>query len=622
MALTQAEQQELNALRQEMGYGPLGEPLSGVTTPEFSPEQARKTAMEVGVETLPMLGSLAATLIPGVGALSIPLRMGLSGGGAALGTAGKQAIETFGLNKPVDAARMALEYPKEFLMGAGAEGLGQVIGRGISKGATALRESPLGTRLFGPALSQADELAARQEVQRLLQRQGTTLGIQEAAPESTLFKITERVSRIGPTKAASVKDIEMRNALSNEVSAIADDLTNNVLSREETGMGLVSAQTQGRSALYKNYGENLGTLMDKEGAAPVSMVSVNNVGASAIKQAKEKLTEGASASSLLGSSGYKEAQDLLALNPNLTFKQANEVRSTLLEKQRELEKGTVGYNLVNKAVTEINKAMDAAAEATSPTLKESYKALTSGYKQAITELDPKLLATAANKYPEKIADNIISSGNVSAWKETQIMLNRAKALGVDTSGLAENIQRAYLEKTFAEGGLTNIANKLKDKATAEQFKAILPEAVQNRAKVIAKAGEMLSQRGKSIDLATAATLSSVLGASAGNVYSGDTVGAGYGAVAGLASLVVAPKIAAKIAYSSAATNKLLQASTAAGKGNATAAALKLGEMYREIKVSPQELQQLQAGPQQQQVPLTPQEQQELEALRRELGGQQ
>lgn len=621
MALTQAEQQELNALRQEMGYGPLGEPLAGTSTPEYSPEQTRKTALEVGAETLPMFGSIAATLIPGVGQLSLPLRMGLSGGGAALGTAGKQAIETFGLNKPVDAARMALEYPKEFLLGAGAEGIGQLVGRGISKGATALRESPMGTRLFGPAISQADELAARQEVQRLLQRQGTTLGIQEAAPESTLFKVTERVSRIGPTKAASAKDIEMKTALSNEVSALADELASTVLSREELGMGLTAAQKQGRSKLYEDYGTNLGNLMDKEGSTPVSMVSINNVGATAIKQAQEKLTEGASASSLMGASGYKEAQDLLAIKPDLTFQQANEVRSKLLEKQRELEKGTVGYNIVNKAVGEITKAMDAAAEAASPTLKDSYKALNSSYKQAITELDPKLLATAANKYPEKIADNIISSGNVSSWKETQMMLNRAKALGVDTTGLAENIQRAYLEKTFADGGLTNIANKLKDKATAEQFKTILPEAVQNRAKVIAKAGEMLSQRGKSIDLATAATLSSVLGASAGNVYSGDSMGAGYGAVAGLASLVIAPKIAAKIAYSSTATNKLLQASTAASKGNATAAALKLGEMYREIKVSPQELQQLQAGPQQQSVQLSPQEQQELESLRKEMGGQ-
>jgi hypothetical protein len=620
MALTQAEQQELNALRQEMGYGPLGEPLAGTTTPEYSPDQTRKTALEIGAESLPMLGSLAATLIPGVGPMTLPARMGLSGAGAALGTAGKQAIETFGLNKPVDATRMALEYPKEFLLGAGAEGLGQVVGRGISKGATALRESPLGTRLFGPSISQADELAARQEVQRLLQRQGTTLGIQEAAPESTLFKVTERVSRIGPTKAASAKDIEMKNALSNEVSSLADELATNVLSREELGANLVSAQKQGRTKLYEDYGNNLSTLMDKEGAAPVSMVSVNNIGASAIKQAQEKLTEGSSAASLMGASGYKEAQDLLALKPDLTFKQANEVRSKLLEKQRELEKGTVGYNIVNRAVSEINTAMDAAAEAVSPTLKESYKALNSGYKQAINELDPKLLATAANKYPEKIADSIISSGNVSSWKETQMMLNRAKSLGVDTTGLAENIQRAYLEKTFADGGLTNISNKLKDKATAEQFKAILPEAVQNRAKVIAKAGEMLSQRGKSIDLATAATLSSVLGASAGNVYSGDSMGAGYGAVAGLASLVIAPKIAAKIAYSSVATNKLLQASTAASKGNATAAALKLGEMYREIKVSPQEIQQLQAGPQQA-VPLSAQEQQELEALRKELGGQ-
>lgn len=620
MALTQAEQQELNDLRQEMGYGPLGEPLAGTTTPEYSPEQTRKTALEIGAESLPMLGSMAATMVPGVGQLTLPMRMALSAGGAGLGTAGKQAIETFGLNKPVDAARMALEYPKEMLLGAGAEGLGQLIGRGVSKGATALRESPLGTRLFGPVVSEAEELAARQEVQRMLQRQGTTLGLQEAAPSSTLFKVTERVSRIGPTKAASAKDIEMKNALSNEVSALADELTTSVLSREELGANLVSAQKQGRTALYKDYGDNLSTLMDKEGATPVSMSSVNNVGLSAIKQAEEKLKEGASASSLMGASGYKEAQDLLALKPNLTFQQANEVRSKLLEKQRELEKGTVGYNIVNKAVSEISNAMDMAAEAASPTLKESYKALNSGYKQAINELDPKLLATAATKYPEKIADSLITSGNVSAWKETQMMLNRAKALGVDTTGLSENIQRAYLEKTFADGGLTNIANKLKDKATAEQFKTILPEAVQNRAKVIAKAGDMLSQRGKSIDLATAATLSGVLGAGVGQVYGGESGGAGYGAITGLASLVIAPKIAAKIAYSSSATNKMLQASANAGKGNFAAAALKLGEMYREIKVSPQELQQLQAGPQQPSQ-LSPTEQQELEALRKEMGGQ-
>lgn len=620
MALTQAEQQELNDLRQEMGYGPLGEPLAGTTTPEYSPEQTRKTALEIGAESLPMLGSMVATMIPGVGPLTLPMRMALSAGGAGLGTAGKQAIETLGLNKPWSMRQVASEYPKEMLLGAGAEGLGQVIGRGVSKGATALRESPLGVRLFGPVVSEAEELAARQEVQRMLQRQGTTLGLQEAAPSSTLFKVTERVSRIGPTKAASAKDIEMKNALSNEVSALADELTTNVLSREELGANLVAAQKQGRSALYKDYGDNLSTLMDKEGATPVSMASVNNVGLSAIKQAQEKLKEGASASSLMGASGYKEAQDLLALKPNLTFQQANEVRSKLLEKQRELEKGTVGYNIVSKAVSEISNAMDLAAEAASPTLKESYKALNSGYKQAISELDPKILATAATKYPEKIADSLITSGNVSAWKETQMMLNRAKALGVDTAGLSENIQRAYLEKTFADGGLTNIANKLKDKATAEQFKTILPEAVQNRAKVIAKAGDMLSQRGKSIDLATAATLSGVLGAGVGQVYGGESGGAGYGALTGLASLVVAPKIAAKIAYSSAATNKMLQASADASKGNFAAAALKLGEMYREIKVSPQELQQLQAGPQQPSQ-LSTTEQQELEALRKEFGGQ-
>jgi hypothetical protein len=479
---------------------------------------------------------------------------------------------------------------------------------------TAIGETSLGQRLFGPSASQLEDQAAKQEVQRMLQRYQSTLGIQEAAPQSTLFKVTERISRIGPTKAAAAKDVEMRNALSNEVSSLADEITTNVLSREETGQGIVNAQKEGRNTLYKNYGDKLGELMDKEGGTPVDMSSVQNIATTAVEKAKSMLQENKSPAALMGTSGLKEANDLLSLKPSLTFKEANEVRSMLLEKQREMEKGTVGYNIVKEAVGAINKAMDQAADVASPTLKDAYRSLSSNYKQAITELDPKILANAANKYPDRLADNILSSKSASAWRDVQTMLNRAKTLGVDTTGLAENVQRAYLEKTFADGGITNVANRLKDKATREQFDAVLPSAVRNRAQVVAKAGEILGERGKAIDLATAATLSSAAGAAVGGIATGDVSGGSLGAAGGITALILAPKIAAKIAYSPALTNKLLSASSDAGKGNTAAAAAKLADMYREVREPAAQI-----PNQEQPTGLSSQEEAERQKLRQELG---
>lgn len=614
MPLTAEEKAELSQLRSELGFGPLGEPMMGVSASTYVPEETKKTAMQVGAEVLPMAGSIAATaMAPEV---SIPARMAISGLGAAAGTLGKQAIETFGLQRPWQPGQAIPEIAGEAAMGFVGEGAGQVIGRGLAKAGRVVSEAPLVKSLFGKTSGQAEDLAAKQEVQRMLQKYNATLGIQEADPSSTLFKITERVSRIGPTKAAAAKDLEVRNAISNEVSNLADELTTNVLSREDIGTGIVTAQKQGRNYLYEDYGTKLGSLMDTAGATPVSMSTVQNVGKNALANAQKVLREGAGADKVLGAQGAKEAENLLAFKDNLTFQEANGLRSMLLEKQRELEKGTPAYNVVKQAIEAISTSMDTAAEAASPALKQQYKDLQSYYKTAIKELDPKLLATAANKYPEKIADNIINSGTPSAWRDTQIMLNRAKALGVDTSGLAENVQRAYLEKTFSDGGITNVANKLKDKSFAEQFNAVLPAPIKNRAQVVAKAGQILGERGKAIDLATAATLSSMAGGAIGSVATGDIQGGGIGAGAGITALILAPKIAAKIAYSPTLTNKFLAASSDAGKGNTAAAALKLAEMYRELREPSQQVQQT---PQTQPSGLSQQEEEERQKLRQELG---
>lgn len=618
MALTAAEQAELDSLRSELGFGPLGEPMRGVATPTYEPEATKKTAMQLGAESLPMLGSVAATAVaPQVG---IPARMAISGLGAGAGDIGKQAIETFGLGVQKTMPERLKELATETGLGVAAEGVGQAVGRGLSRAGTALRESSVGQRLFGPSAAQLEDQAAKQEVQRMLQRYQSTLGIQEAAPDSTLFKITERIARIGPTKAAAAKDLEMRNAISSEVSSLADDLTTNVLSREQTGAGLINVQYEGRNALYDDYGKGLEKLFSENIGArilpTVDLMPIQNRAQARLKEATSLLKEGASPAEVIGTKGVSELNSILSFKPEMTFQEANEARKLLLKKQRTLETGTPEYDIIKTAIGDIQKQMDEGAKRLSPDLFKQYQELSGNYKQAIKELDPKILANAASKFPDRVADNILTSKSTSAWKETQQLLNRAKSLGVDTTGLAENIQRAYLEKTFADGGVTNVANRLKDKATREQFEAVLPQAAQNRAKIIAKAGQILGDRGKAIDLATAATLSSAAGAAAGGLIGGDVTGTSLGAAGGLTSLILAPKIAAKIAYSPALTNKLLSASTDAGKGNTAAAATKLLEMYRQLR-EPMEGQAPQAA--QPTGGLSADEEAERQRLRQELG---
>jgi len=604
MALSQAEQAELERLRSELGYGPLGEPISGVTVPTYSPEETKKTAKELAAEASPMLGAIVAPLF---GPANVPIRMGLSALGAGVGTAGKQAIETYGLGLPWTVGKMAMEYPKEMALGAVGEGAGQLIGRGISKI----------SNLFSKPVAATDELASKQQVQGMLQGQGTTLGIQEAAPDSTLSKIVERISRIGPTKAAVAQDVKFKQALSQEVSDIASTLTDDVLSRSELGAGLMTVQSEGKTALYVIYGKDLKGIMGRGCTAVVDLSPMQALARAERAKALSLLKEGESATEVLGQKGNAEVNSILAFKSAMNFEEATEARKLLLKKQRTYDKGTPEYDLIKKAIGDIQTQMDIGATKLSTDLYKEYQTLSASYKQAIKELDPKILANAATKYPETVADDLLQNGKVSAWRETEKLLKQAKSLGVETEGLAENVQRAYLEKTFADSGLTNVGKKLQeDKKFAEQFDAVLPEAVKNRAKVVARAGQILAERGKGVDLQTAAALSSAVGAGAGAAYTGDIKGGTVGAGAGLATLIIAPKIAAKIAYSPTATQNLLQASGESSKGNMSAALVKMAEMYRELKLSPAEMQEVSrpVAP----TSLTSQEQEELQRLRQEL----
>ena len=290
MALSQAEQAELEKLREELGYGPLGEPISGVATPTYSPEDTKRTAKQIAAEAAPMLG---ATVAPMFGPANVPIRMGLSALGAGAGTAGKQAIETYGLGLPWTVGKMAMEYPKEMALGALGEGAGQLIGRGLTK---------LGG-LFSKPAAATDELASKQQVQGMLSGQGTTLGIQEAAPESTLAKVVERISRIGPTKAAVAQDVKFKQALSQEVSDLASSLTDDVLSRSELGAGLMTVQSEGKTALYDSYGVKLKDIMDRGGTAVVDLSPMQATARAERARASSLLKEGESAAEVLGSKG-------------------------------------------------------------------------------------------------------------------------------------------------------------------------------------------------------------------------------------------------------------------------------------------------------------------------------
>lgn len=129
--------------------------------------------------------------------------------------------------------------------------------------------------------------------------------------------------------------------------------------------------------------------------------------------------------------------DIFNQSDNLSFSDAQALRSNLLDAQRNLE-GTVGKSKItgkiNSVVDELTKAMDEAAAMQGPQTLAKYQAIkkyaSKGYKAFDNDFISDLIV-ANKKNPERIGEYLFRSGNVQEVMDAQRALRYAAKFGKD-----------------------------------------------------------------------------------------------------------------------------------------------------------------------------------------------
>ena len=155
----------------------------------------------------------------------------------------------------------------------------------------------------------------------------------------------------------------------------------------------------------------------------------------------------------------KLLESMLNQTDNLSFSDAQVLRSNLLDAQRNLE-GAVGKTKVSKKVNQVvddlTKAMDEAAGKESPEVLAKYRAIKKYAQTGYKAFDNKFIAdmvVADKKNPERIGECLFRSGNVTEVKEAQKALRYAAKFGKDR-GISydrtwKQMQSGYLDSVLS-----------------------------------------------------------------------------------------------------------------------------------------------------------------------------
>ena len=246
---------------------------------------------------------------------------------------------------------------------------------------------------------------------------------------------------------------------------IAKNVTNN-LSDQELGQLFLNTVKGGRAAHRTVVGEMYGGFDD---LVPTRMVQqVLPDGSAAVKELKPVSTEGMKKSLTPfrkqlerlkyageSSESKKLLDDIFAQDETLTFSDAQALRSSLLDAQRNLE-GTMGKSKisgkVNKVIDEITKAMDEAALKESTTTLSKYRAIKNYARKGYEVFDNKFLGDmiiADKKNAEKIGEHVFRVGNVTEIQQVKKALRYAakfgKEEGISYDATWKQMQSGYLD---------------------------------------------------------------------------------------------------------------------------------------------------------------------------------
>lgn len=584
MALTAEEQKEYEQLQNT--YGNFNSVLSDTQEPPTFAQNVG-TALK---ESLPDIGGLlggiagvAATKTPmgatagrTAGTMAVRSMLG-AGAGTLTGTVAKQKVDEI-MGKPMLLDAQLAEQLSNTATNMAIDSAGNVVFSLGGKAYKVAQEVIPKLGIFDIALPKVDQL--KLQVQRLLQREGGSLTKYQVEPTATRA-VAESIGRAGISGRGVFDDLEIANlqALKTKRDEVLDDISSRTLTDLEAG------------ALYKdvigNAQDNL-SLAAREAYAQINERGKNVlVNSSALsKKAQQELAAAANISKTgdpstsLGNEVTSQLKAISDLKDEITFADAHEFRSNLSKQLREakLEFGANSPKVatLTQAVVAIEKAMDDAATKLSPALKKAYDENSAFYRASITELFPTTLSKLNKGTAERVGETIFKSGNVSEIKDFYKSLERAKELNpdLDVKLLKNSIQKGYLSSILGEEGteisVTSLINLQKKLQTDNKFKrtfdaAVLPEVRQNV--------EVLANAAKLSQLKPQNTFSLAINSAQANQISGAVQailaagGAGYayselgtvGAVVAGGSLLMAPRVLAKMATNREAINELIKA---------------------------------------------------------------
>lgn len=647
MALTAQEQQELDRLEKELGGD---SNYVSVLSPNYQAPSLGQQVKQATIETLPELGGMlggalglatarspAAARTGGMlGQAAVRGTVG-AGFGGAIGEAGKQAIQgTPDFLKVVTSGVEQATY----------DSLGNLVFNAGGKLYNIGKDRLMG--LFGNSVPTDPNIAATLAADRLLKESGGFGLTPFQSAGGTMSGISESIARGSftgkPVMLAAEKQTD--KALQTAKTKILDNITTGVYDSVATGESFSNAIAAGDKALSQTVSPYYTTLAQTKGTK-VDLVPLQN-------QANQLLNTAEKAGGLNISTGEQAFLNQISNAPEtIDFAIAHEILSNFKTKARDLKKSTEPDSKLsaqlNSFVSNLEKQMDIAGnklkgspinfegrlpEDTSKTLSEQYKFYSNLYRNSINDLYTDTTAKLLDKDPEFVGKNIFASGNVTAFKEMQQSLSRAKQLNkdLDVKATVDSVRRGYVENLLkSEGSLATLGQKIdSDEAVRRTFKTVLTDEQQNNVKRLLKAAELSNVKPTAdAPLFFAAQQAQAIGTLGGGALvllnpDAQKVAAdnpGWSAVAA-GTMLFGPRFIAKSITDPKATNAALTLLKQQEKGQPVTGPLflKAIQAFEKAGITAQDLLESESNTTSKApVGLTPAEQEELRKLEQELG---
>jgi hypothetical protein len=508
MSLTSEELKELESLEKELG-GNTGY-VSVLDPNRKDPSLLQQFGTSV-IQNLPELGGMLGGTIgalglrspagaragQAVGAAAVRSMLG-AGGGGAIGEAARQTIT--GEPSPLGTIKAGVEQ-------ATYDAAGNLIFSAAGK-AYRLGKETL-TNKFGNQIPDNAVFAA----DRLLKEEGAFGLTPFQSTGDALSGVSESIARgsftARPIMTAAEKSTE--KALQSAKTKILNNISTSVYDSVATGKSFAESIAAGDEALSATVSPFYEAI--KSTAKNVN-VNISPLQA----QAKQLLKESESVGKLAISTSEKAfLTDIVNSPKNIDFSLAHKILSGFKTTQRDLKRTTTPdsklYAQITSFTQNLTKQMDAAgakvsgsaidfdgrlAEDSSKTLTEQYKFYSTLYKDSVADLYSDTTAKLLDKDPEFVGKTIFQSGNVTAFKETQQALGRAKQLNpkLNVTESLNSVRRGYVENLLkSEGSLATLGAKIEsDEAIRRTFETVLSKEQQNNVKRLLKAAELSSVR--------------------------------------------------------------------------------------------------------------------------------